>query len=96
MTRYTLIGFIVGLVLPLLTAFGFYRYGIHNGLSITEFFSWFVEIKYASSLMAVSALSDLAIFMGLAYSNKMQAARGVFMATVLWALVVIVLKFLVQ
>lgn len=96
MNRFTLIGFIAGLILPLLTAFGFYRYGIHNGLSISEFFSWFIEIKFASSLMAVSALSNLALFMGLIYSNKVSAARGVFMATVLWALVVIVLKFLVQ
>lgn len=89
-------GIILGIILPLITAYAFFYFGITNGLSWYEFFGWLIKINYASSLFAVSALSDLAAFMGFAYSNKMNIARGIFMSTMLWVIVVIVFKFIIQ
>jgi len=89
-------GVIAGVLLPIITIYAFFRFGITNGMDVSEFFGWFIKINYASSLIAVSTLSDLALFMGFAYSNKMNFARGVFMATMFWVLVVIVFKFIIQ
>jgi len=86
-------GVVVGLIAPLIVAFCFFYFGITNGLSWYEFFGWLVKIEFASSLIAVSALADLALFMGFAYSNKMEFARGIFAATVFWAFLVVVFKF---
>ncbi|MCQ2230109.1 MAG: hypothetical protein MJZ13_10260 [Bacteroidales bacterium] len=89
-------GVIAGLLLPLITVYAFFHFGITNGMAWTEFFGWLVKLSYASSLIAVSTLSDLAIFMGFAYSNKMNFARGVFMSTMFWVVVVVVFKFIIQ
>ncbi|MCQ2204104.1 MAG: hypothetical protein MJZ15_06650 [Bacteroidales bacterium] len=89
-------GVVLGMILPLLTSFGFFYFGVSAGTSWTDFFSWLVKINFASSLFAVSALSDLAFFMGFAYSNKMNIAKGIFLSTLFWAMVVVVFKFIIQ
>ncbi|MCQ2227932.1 MAG: hypothetical protein MJZ01_08505 [Bacteroidales bacterium] len=89
-------GFILGLILPAVTTYAFYYFGMSSGVTLGKFFEWFITIKFASSLIAVSALSNLAAFMGFAYSDKMNFARGIFMATLIWVVVVLVLKFIIQ
>ncbi len=89
-------GVVLGLIAPLAVAFSFFYFGVTNGLPWVEFFGWLVKIDFASSLIAVSTLADLALFMGFAYSNKMEIARGIFMATICWAMVVVVFKFIIQ
>lgn len=89
-------GIVLGIVLPLLTMYGFFSYGVSQGTSWAEFFQWLIKINYAASLIAVSVLSNLAAFMGLAYSNKMRIARGIFMSTMLWVVVVVVFKYIIQ
>ncbi len=94
--KYILIGALMGLIAPLIVAFVFFKVGVTNGMPWADFFGWLVKIDYASSLIAVSTLADLALFMGFAYSNKMEIARGLFMATIFWAFVVVVFKFIIQ
>ena len=89
-------GVVLGLIAPLVVAFSFFKIGVTSGTPWAEFFGWLVKIDYASSLIAVSTLADLALFMGFAYSNKMNVARGLFMATIFWAFMVVVFKFIIQ
>lgn len=89
-------GFALGLLLPAATACLFYRFAYHGFKTFSEFLDALVFLDSASMLLAVCALSNLAFFLIFAQLNKLKIARGLFLATILYAMGVLVLKFVIQ
>ncbi len=89
-------GVILGLALPMLTALALHKYVYSGQTSFVEFLQTLAKFDQASTLLAVCAISNLACFMIFANINKLFIARGIFLATILYALAVLILKFVVQ
>ena len=85
------LGLIPGLVLPLLTFFiiGQLRY---DG-SFREFLSHFQATGMLSKVVSLAALPNLLLFFIFIWTERNYAARGVIFATLLVALVMLILKF---
>ncbi len=92
----TAYGLVLGLILPPLTSLAFYKFVYTGYKSFPDFIDGLIFLDSAAMFVAVCALSNLAFFMLFAYLNKLNIARGIFLATVFYALVVLVFKFLIQ
>ncbi len=90
----TLYGILLGLVLPMLTMLALYKFGYHGDKGFSEFMSTMMQLKSAGMLIAVSSLSNLAVFLIFAQLNKLLIARGLMISTVLYAFATLVFKFL--
>ena len=94
--KKTLIGFVIGLVLPVITAILFYKFGYGGTLPWGAFIKQMIFLQSAAMMLAVCCLSNLAVFSVLVNINKLELSRGVFLATVLYGLAIVVLKFVIQ
>lgn len=92
----TIYGFGLGLVLPAVTALLFYKFAYRGLKTFEGFIDELIFLDSASMLLAVCALSNLAFFLVFAHLNKLNIARGLFIATILYGIGVLVLKFIVQ
>lgn len=87
----------VGLALGILGPFiGFYIYSL---IKFPQYsFSWYLEFfmsveVYQSSIMSLSLLFNLLLFFVFIYTNTNRAARGVLMATLIFAPFVVYFRF---
>jgi hypothetical protein len=86
-----LTGLIPGLLLPLLTVvvMGIASY---EG-ELNEFFSTSYRMRLLSKILTLAAIPNLLLFFLFIWTNRNYSARGVIFATLLVALVMLVLKF---
>lgn len=90
----TIIGLIIGLVAPLIVMFGFWKYQFGH-TSLKGFYEVMVDSGNLPGLISIGLLGNLAAFF-LFYRQKLDvSARGVIMATFLYGLIIVVLKFFV-
>lgn len=89
----TWIGILAGAALPVLTSLLFFRYGYNGQLGYVNFVRQMMVIGGAGMLISVSCLPNLALFTLLINTNRMRVSRGIFMATLLYALAIVVVKF---
>ncbi len=89
-------GLFLGLILPIITAILFYNFAYHGFKTFDEFLEALKFLNSASMFIAVCALSNLAAFLIFANFNKLRIARGIFLMTLVYAMAVVVIKFLVQ
>lgn len=90
----TWVGFVIGLLFPVITSLLFFKFAYGGELEYFPFLSQMVFIGGAGMLVAVSCLPNLALFTFLAYTNHLKISRGLFLSTLLYAFVIVVLKFL--
>ena len=90
----TWLGFALGLFLPVLTTIVFYKYGYTGDLPISQFLSQLFYLRGIPMLLAVSCLPNLALFSIFVNTNKLLISRGLFLATLLFAFGIVVLKFI--
>lgn len=92
----TIYGFLIGMILPPITALAFYKFVYSGARDFWGFIDGLIFVDSASTLLAVSCLGNLAVFTFLAHINKVKITRGIFLATVVYALAVLILKFGIQ
>lgn len=88
-----IIGFIGGLLLPVLTFVGIYL-ALYNGKSFFDF----VEITWLqgnmSRVLSLSMLPNLGLFFAFIWTNKLKSAQGVLGVTIVLAFAIIILRFI--
>ena len=88
-----IIGFIGGLLLPVLTFVGIYL-ALYNGKSFVDF----VEITWLqrnmSRVLSLSMLPNLGLFFAFIWTNKLKSAQGVLGTTIVLAFTIIILRFI--
>lgn len=85
------LGLIAGLVLPLVTLLVLWVIRFEGGLF--EFLSSFQKIGALSKLVSLSVIPNLLLFFIFIWTNRTFSARGVIFATLVVAMVMLVLKF---
>lgn len=86
-------GLIAGLLVPLLAIVIFYLVS-SQGKAFPEFLEFIVSRKKLSSLISLSLVPDLLVFFIFIWLNYLNSARGVLAAVFLFALIVVLTKFL--
>lgn len=90
----TILGFIIGLAAPLIVMFGFWRYQFGH-TSLIGFYEVMVQSNNLPGLISIGLLGNLGAFF-LFYRQKLDvSARGVILATFLYGLLIVILKFFV-
>lgn len=86
------IGFISGLLLPVLTLFVIYL-SVYSGKSFMAFIeiSWIQ--KSLSRILSLSMLPNLGLFFIFIWTNKLKSAQGVLGTTIILAFIIIILRF---
>jgi hypothetical protein len=87
-------GLIAGMIFPLLALFIFYLISYPDS-SFSEFVAFIVSRKKLSSLISLSVVPDLLVFFIFIWLNYLYSARGVLAAVFLFALIVVLTKFLI-
>jgi len=87
-------GIVAGLLVPLLSLVIFY-FIASPVTSFAEFFVLIVSRKKLSSLISLSLVPDLLVFFIFIWLNYLYSARGVLAAVFIFALIVILTKFLI-
>lgn len=88
-----IIGFIGGLLLPVLTFVGIYL-ALYNGKSFVDFIeiTWFQGNM--SRVLSLSMLPNLGLFFAFIWTNKLKSAQGVLGVTIVLAFAIIILRFI--
>ena len=90
----TIIGLLVGLIAPLFVMLGFWQVQFGH-TSLIGFYEVMVQSNNLPGLISIGLLGNLAGFF-LFYKLKLDvSARGVIMATFLYGLLIVILKFFV-
>lgn len=87
------IGLIIGIILPLITTWLIFYFRFGDMYTYTEFIELLIAAKGFTKLLSVSVLPNLIMFLIAIKLDRLLAARGIVTATLLYAIVVIVLKF---
>ncbi len=94
-----LLGFVPASVLPIILAYGYYVYLVNKhllsgGTSFKGFFAVSLQFGMLSSLLSLGCLMNLALVFIFTQYNKIKASRGVITATIIYAAIVVYLKFI--
>ncbi len=85
-------GTLAGIVLPVVTLLVIWAIR-YQGTGLAEFLSDFQKLGVLSKLVSLAALPNLLLFFICIWTNRNFSARGVIFATLIVALVMLVLKF---
>ena len=88
------IGIILGIIAPMAGFIVVYLVAF-RGMSFPEFLDLLVFNKKLSSIISLSVIPNLLLFFIFIWLNYLYSARGVLASTLLYALVVVVTKFLI-
>jgi len=89
------IGILLGILAPLLTFVVVYLVAF-RGMSFTEYMDLLMYRKKLSSVISLSVIPNLLLFFIFIWLNYLYSARGTLAATIFFALVVVVTKFLIR
>jgi len=87
------IGLAAGLVVPLITILVFYLVRF-NHISLYEFFSALISRNILSSLLSLCVIPNLLVFFIFIWTDMLYLARGVLMATFVFAGIILIVKYL--
>jgi len=83
-----------GMMVPLLALVIFYLIS-STGKAFPEFVGFIISSKKLSSIISLSVVPDLLVFFIFIWLNYLYSARGVLAAVFVFALVVVLTKFLI-
>jgi len=89
-----IVGIIVGLVVPILMSIILYSSLYEGSKSFWPFLSEMVRLGSIGKLLSISVLPNLIIFFIAINKERLLAARGIVTATLVYAIVVLVFKFM--
>ncbi|RLD71107.1 MAG: hypothetical protein DRJ10_19705 [Bacteroidetes bacterium] len=84
------IGFISGMLVPIIVIISFYLYRDAESLKI--FFEGIIHIGVFSELISLCVVPNLLLFFIFIWTNRLKSARGVIGATLIYVLIVLGLK----
>lgn len=88
-------GLVVGLLVPLLISVLIYKFRFASASDFTSFLKALMAVESLGKLLSLSVMPNLLFFFLGIWSNRLYAARGVLIATVLYGLLAVVL-FLIR
>lgn len=89
-----IIGIIIGLILPVITAGAIYL-SLYNGkIGFIEFLSRLMQVNGMGKLLSISVLSNMIVFFIAVNTERLLAARGILTSTIIYGVVVFAFKFL--
>lgn len=88
-----LIGLLVGLILPLVFGILLYHGRYQGDLTFSEFLEAMLQLKSLGKLVSVSVLPNLLVFFLAIWSNRLLAARGIVLATLIYTVLTVILWF---
>ncbi|WP_066629470.1 hypothetical protein [Labilibacter marinus] len=87
------IGLLIGLILPLITTYLIFYFRFGDTLTLMEFVNGMIQIQGFTKLLSISVIPNLLFFLMAIKMERLLAARGIVTATLLYAIVVIILRF---
>ena len=87
-----LLGFILGIIGPMIGAVIYYFMQFSH-MPLQEFFEMAIETDQLGSVISLSVIFNLFIFFFFIWKNLALSARGVILATFVYVLIVILVKF---
>ncbi len=88
-------GAFLGLLIPAVTFFFFYLYNIKDFGHISHFFGFLDRSGLFTKLASLSVIPNLLIFFVFIRNEALLSARGVLMATFIWAAVIVSVYYLI-
>ncbi len=89
------IGLILGLIVPIIVMFLFYFLSVDN-ISIQRFVNFMVKMEILSQFIVLAVIPNLLVFFFFLNRNFYYAARGVILATIIFSVLSVVLKYLIS
>lgn len=89
------IGLISGLIVPIIAIFIFYLLNQNRFGSFENFYKHFVLFHLTSHIVSLSVIPNMAVFYLFIKKNFLYSAKGVVLATMIYGLIIIVLRFFV-
>ncbi len=87
------IGLLIGLILPIITSYAIFYFRFGDTLSFKEFADGLLQLHGFTKLLSLSVIPNLLFFLIAIKLERLLAARGIVTATLLYAIVVVILKF---
>ncbi|MBN2520018.1 MAG: hypothetical protein JXB17_05915 [Bacteroidales bacterium] len=87
------IGLIPGLLLPVISIFGLYKFKFFF-LSISEFYEQAKQMDILFKIISLGVVPNLLLFFLFIWKNYLYSARGVLMATFIYAFIVFAFKLI--
>jgi len=88
------LGLILGIVAPSIGILIFY-YSNYAAINLMDFFNMAIKEKLLSPLLSLCAVINLAVFYLFIHFENYSSARGVIMATFIYGLAIVILKFFI-
>ncbi|NVO10816.1 MAG: hypothetical protein HXX16_12690 [Bacteroidales bacterium] len=85
------IGFVLGMIVPIIAFFGIYFFGFKYK-SLISFYEMILARGFFSQILSLAVIPNVAVFFIFIWLNKLSAAKGVLAATIVMALLVFGLK----
>ena len=94
-SRYDLVklGFALGIIVPVISFFIVYKIKFDN-YTLREFYDFLLSMNALPKILSLMVIPNLLVFFIFIWTNHLYAARGVLAATVVDALIIMALKFL--
>ncbi len=88
-----LLGFIIGLILPIIGIFIFWG-GAYGSIGLRDMGILLTELQKLSAVISIGLLANLPGFFLFYWKKKDESARGVIMATFVYAFIIVTVKFI--
>jgi len=89
------IGLILGIIIPCFAVLFFWISNLKS-LPFSEFFVKLTTMNVLSKLVSLCVLPNLLVFFIFIWKNLLYSARGVLFATLIWTIIVVIIKFFIQ
>ena len=86
-------GLIAGLIIPVITIIVFYF--VRNPVSFKSFTNQIIGVNIYSELISVCVVPNLLLFFVFIWTDRIHSAKGVIGATFIYAILIVILKYLV-
>ena len=88
-----LFGLSIGLLIPFIAFLLFYIFR-YSDLSLGKFIGVYFNLGILTHIVSLSVLPNLLVFFGFIRKNWLYSARGTLLATILFAIVVAIVRFI--
>jgi len=89
-----IVGIIIGLILPIITAGAIYLSLFSGKIEFLEFLSRLMQAHGMGKLLSISVLSNMIIFFIAVNTERLLVARGILTSTIIYGIVIFAFKFL--
>ncbi|OFX47509.1 MAG: hypothetical protein A2046_13055 [Bacteroidetes bacterium GWA2_30_7] len=86
------LGLIIGLLIPVIALFIFFL-STNNNLSFLEYLKYLISMNVVTQLVSLCVVPNLLLFFIFIWTNKLYSARGVLFSTIIYTIIVFIIKF---